>query len=193
MSITNTTKTPEMNLLLAMAVGGPASIEMQEKQGQDEFVASELLPTDMRDERSKFEKMGFVFGEVVKGDPMFVEAKLPAGWRKERTDHAMWSKIVDEKGNERALIFYKAAFYDRSAHMSLSGRYRVDGPYSDDSKGPRTAKVFDQKTGGVLHTLTRDAGPEKWDSANSNAQKAAFEWLDQNRPNHRDPLAWLDD
>jgi hypothetical protein len=187
MGITNTTKTATMFDAL------PGMIEASESRGQAELVTSTLLPTDMRGDREKFEKMRFVFGEVVKDDPLFVNATLPAGWKKERTDHAMWSKIVDEKGNERASIFYKAVFYDRNAHMFLRGRYRVEGPYSDDSTGPRTAKIVDQKTGEVIHTLTRDAGPKEWDTANSNANDAAFEWLDANRPKHRDPLAWLED
>jgi hypothetical protein len=51
------------------------------------------------------------------------------------SDHAMWSYLVDELGRERVSIFYKAAFYDRSAHMSLTslGSYvrnsvEYDGP-----------------------------------------------------------------
>ena len=32
----------------------------------------------------------------------------------------MWSSVVDELGRERAAVFYKAAFYDRRAHMTLT-------------------------------------------------------------------------
>lgn len=171
-------------------------VEVGESVGQGELVRSELLPSDMQGRREAFEKMGFKFGEPVDGDPMFLKAALPEGWKKQRTDHAMWSKIVDENGRDRAKVFYKAAFYDRRAHMYLSERYKIEGPYGDETYNtgkPCEARVIDLKTGEVLHRLTRDKGPEEWQSADWNAAEAAGEWLKQNRPNHRDPLAWLED
>jgi hypothetical protein len=65
---------------------------------------------------------------------MFRPATLPEGWRREGSDHAMWSHIVDDQGRKRASIFYKAAFYDRGAHMSLvSPTSRLsDLIYADD-------------------------------------------------------------
>ena len=105
----------EENFLAASTPGG---IERQEKEGQESFVASETLPKDMQGcSREKLEKIGFVFGDDI--DDLFVSVVMPEGWKKEPTDHSMWSKLVDEKGRERASIFYKAAFYDRSAHMSF--------------------------------------------------------------------------
>jgi len=62
--------------------------------------------------------MGIVFGEKV--DDLFTSVTLPEGWHKEATEHAMWSKLIDDQGRERASIFYKAAFYDRSAFMSIT-------------------------------------------------------------------------
>lgn len=192
--ITNTKKTMEQNFLAALALGGPGSIEMSERHGQAELVQSTLLPVDMHGEKAAFEKVGFKFGDVVKDDPLFIETTMPAGWKKERTDHAMWSKIVDEKGNERAMVFYKAAFYDRSAHMSLSSRFKIKGPYEGE-RGQKecTAKVIDLKHDLVLHEVTRSAGPKEYQCADGNAREAAYEWLKENRANYSDPLAWLDD
>lgn len=114
--ITNTTKIP-------MAHGmTPSMIEAQEAQGQRELINSAQLPVDIDPiSRAKLESAGVVFGAVSKGDPMFRTATLPAGWRKAATSHSMWSDLLDENGDKRAAIFYKAAFYDRSAHM-----YSVD-------------------------------------------------------------------
>ena len=50
---------------------------------------------------------------------MFTEATLPTGWKREPSEHPMWSYIVDERGIRRVSVFYKAAFYDRSAHASI--------------------------------------------------------------------------
>jgi hypothetical protein len=50
------------------------------------------------------------------------DAYPPAPWvrgKKVYSDHDMWSYIEDERGIKRVAIFYKAAFYDRSAYMHL--------------------------------------------------------------------------
>jgi hypothetical protein len=44
---------------------------------------------------------------------------LPPGWKVVPTDHSMWSDLVDAKGEKRASIFYKAAFYDRDAFIRI--------------------------------------------------------------------------
>jgi len=105
------------NLLVAASPGG---IEAQEAQGRRELLASTSVPTEMlRSTKADYEALGFVFGDEVPGDPLFQEVTLPAGWTREGTDHAMWSYICDETGRKRVAVFYKAAFYDRKAHMSL--------------------------------------------------------------------------
>lgn len=123
MSIENTS-TPasrEVTALLALATGEVGSIiESEERAGQAQLVNSTQLPTRLQSPREDFEAVGFTFGAPTSGDPMFMEGTLPQGWKREASDHAMWSHIVDEHGRRRASIFYKAAFYDRSAHMSLT-------------------------------------------------------------------------
>ena len=52
-------------------------------------------------------------------DPLFRPATLPDGWQRKASDHAMGSHIADALGRQRVTVFYKAAFYDRKAHMSL--------------------------------------------------------------------------
>lgn len=101
------------NLIAVLLPGG---IEAQEKQGQIDQSFQDTLPVDMGKDRPKFEALGFVFGKI---DGLFIEAKFPKGWRKRVTDHAMWTEIVDEKGNKRGSIFYKAAFYDQRAFAYL--------------------------------------------------------------------------
>lgn len=93
----------------------PGGIERQEAEGQRIFVASEVLPIDCP--QSELEALGFKFGEPV--DDLFVAVQFPDGWKKKATDHSMWSELIDPEGKVRASIFYKAAFYDRKAHMSL--------------------------------------------------------------------------
>lgn len=110
--------------LLALATGETSAIiEGQERAGQTQLVHSTQLPTDLHSAREDFEAVGFTFGDITPHDPMFMEATLPVGWKREGSDHAMWSYIVDEHDRRRVSIFYKAAFYDRSAFMSLATVY----------------------------------------------------------------------
>jgi hypothetical protein len=123
--IDNTTKRmqdpAEKLLFLAegLAYGSDGAIENQERDGQRQLVNSDQLPT-RAEAQVVYEALGFTFGEPDASDPMFRPATLPPGWSRKGSDHAMWSYLVDELGRERAGIFYRAAFYDRSAHMSLT-------------------------------------------------------------------------
>lgn len=95
------------------------SIEAQEKQGQSDFNSKEILPIKIKGgTRQEMKSFGVVYGKPV--DDLFIEAKLPEGWKKEPMDHPMWSKLLDDQGRERALIFYKATFYDRDAFISIT-------------------------------------------------------------------------
>ena len=98
--------------------GNPGAIEAQEKRGQDELVTGNLLPTDVTG-KEKLEGLGVVFGEPLESDPLFCEAQIPNGWQILATDHSMWNELQDENGDVVARIFYKAAFYDRRAHMHI--------------------------------------------------------------------------
>lgn len=147
-NIRNTTKAmredpaePLLALAVSMGPGGPGRfIEEQEAAGQAQVVNSDRLPVD-GSENPGFLAVGFTFGEIDKHDKLFRPATLPHGWTRRGSDHAMWSHIIDEHGRERVAIFYKAAFYDRSAHMSLANPgsylrsvlYEASRPVLDDT------------------------------------------------------------
>jgi hypothetical protein len=124
-----------------------------ERAGQHELVHSDSLPSDCRD-KAAFEALGFTFGDPDPSDPLFMPATLPEGWEKRATDHSMGSVITDHLGRERVSVFYKAAFYDRSAHMSLIGLHwyvqksvEYDGPavIFDDEWATRDAVLAELK------------------------------------------------
>lgn len=118
-AITNTAKS-EVNPQWLFGKN-PDRILDQEAKGQSQLVESFDLPTDIKDDdRKQLEAMGVEFGEPHSSDPLFCRAKLPEGWKKEATEHSMWSKLTDAEGNQIAMIFYKAAFYDRSAFLRLT-------------------------------------------------------------------------
>lgn len=108
----------EMEVFLeALVTGNPGQTIMnQEKRGQNTFAASEKLP--IRCPRAELEALGFVFGNPL--DDLFIACQFPSGWTKRTTDHSLWTELIDPNGNVRGSIFYKAAFYDRDAFMSLT-------------------------------------------------------------------------
>lgn len=100
--------------------GDPSAIEDQEERGQKEFCACSCLPTRILDGvRNYLQKDGVQFGEF-SADQLFQKVILPDGWRIEPTEHSMWSVLLDANNYIRAEMFYKAAFYDRSAHMFVT-------------------------------------------------------------------------
>jgi hypothetical protein len=107
-------------MLLAAMISPDDHIEKMEKRGQEEFVESDVFPTDLcGNVIAEFEALGFEFLGPVPGDDLFQFVALPKGWARKGSDHDMWSYIIDEIGRERVAIFYKAAFYDRRARASI--------------------------------------------------------------------------
>jgi len=106
-------------LMEALVTGDPsAAIEHQEKRGQETLIRKQVLPIKCNGcTRGQIEQLGIVFEQPV--DDLFVNVKLPDGWKVRPTSHSMWSDLVDDEGNVRASIYYKAAFYDRDAFISL--------------------------------------------------------------------------
>lgn len=113
----------EALLFFADAMGSNNSSEAilrQEAAGQREMVNSDVIPTQLKGcTEDDLTALGFVLGDPVEGDPLFRRATLPKGWKREASDHDMWSFIVDPDGYRRCGIFFKAAFYDRRADMGL--------------------------------------------------------------------------
>lgn len=154
---------PYVHVLGVLSEGQSGYIEGMEAAGQRQVVASTQMPTEAPWEA--LTELGFTRGADVPGDPMFCDATLPEGWTKAGTDHSMWSKILDERGVERVSIFYKAAFYDRSAHASIArpgGRFATEVIYGDGE--PALPALWD--------VLTEDERADFWADLDAYAAKA---------------------
>lgn len=120
MPIENTSKRDPHEQFLGAFIEGDHYIENMEAAGQRQVVESDVIPTELlRCTDDDLTALGFTLGDPVEDDPLFRHATLPEGWCREGSDHDMWSYIVDGEGKRRVAIFYKAAFYDRKAHLSL--------------------------------------------------------------------------
>jgi hypothetical protein len=151
--ITNTSKSPKPEWLFGL---NPNAIEQQEAQGQKELTESSQLPKMVRigykdcDAKDVYQKMGIEILSTNNDDKLFVDVRLPEGWKVIPTDHSMWSNLVDENESPRGSIFYKAAFYDRSAFMNISPRYTIDSEYIESERDEtgssmRFVKAVDNK------------------------------------------------
>lgn len=115
--------------------GRPGMIEQQEKDGQRQLVNSDRLPVRFNSGKQEdFEALGFTFGDPDPNDPLFRPATLPEGWKREGSDHAMWSHLLDQHGRKRVAIFFKAAWYDRDAFMSLETLWAYVRQHVEDSE-----------------------------------------------------------
>jgi hypothetical protein len=99
----------------------PGGIEAQEKQGQTDLIKAGMrLPKQFGNYKPAddgYRAHGIeILGEY---DDIFYVVKLPPGWKLVATKSSYYTILVDGSGNERAEIFYKAAFYDRHAHISF--------------------------------------------------------------------------
>ena len=183
----NTTAEVQRDPLAGLITGFPGGIERQEAAGQSELVKSESLPADCRG-RDALEAAGVKFGPPYSDDPIFVPATLPAGWKKQATDHSMWSHLLDEKGRKRASIFYKAAFYDRSAHMHVDRRYSYSA--YEDGADERHLRVVVKDGDQVVHVIGEYARND-W-NASRDLEKQAGDWLKEHFPEWESAAAYWD-
>lgn len=178
----------------ALARGTAAGvIEAQEAAGQRSFVNSTTLPSDMGDGgREGLETAGVVFGEPVEGDPMFTYVTLPDGWKKVATGHSMWSDLVDDKGRKRASIFYKAAFYDRSAFLRIERRFTMREDY--EREDAIVVRAFDGSE--IVFTSQEYPYAERYsEEYSSQRQKALDEvsaWFAEHWPDWENAGAYWD-
>jgi hypothetical protein len=178
----------------AIIFGGSNAIERMEARGQSELVSqSTRLPTDgILGKEAQWEDLGIKIGEVDERDPMFVEVELPEGWELKPSDHSMWSYLHDEKGRKRAGVFYKAASYDRSAHIHAERRYSLHPECENDDAqwGDRKwfGVVVDKATEEIIFTGPVLEGDDGYDSA----RKDAVKWLNENRPDWENSAAYWD-
>ena len=170
-------------------------IEDMEARGQRELCESASLPTDFNEYgdragrgRAALEAAGVRFLGEVEGDSLFQRVELPAGWTIKPTEHSMWSELLDDQGRKRAAVFYKAAFYDRKAHIDVLPRFSYRLNYPDDfEQGFYSAVVYD---GGAVVWTSKEFQNSEIERGSDLASGAAQAFLDAEWPEWRDPRAY---
>lgn len=137
--------------------------------------------------------MGIKVVEKTEEDELFLTVKLPNGWKIERTDHSLWTKLVDDKGRQRATIFYKAAFYDRDSFINFSTRYNWQGSY--DNEDGISYFVKDNGTGEILfetEIMSKDVNQQNYFKKQDDLQEQCKEFLEVKFPDHENINAYWD-
>lgn len=197
---------PASVLAEAMLSGGSGHIEAMEARGAQQLVESDVLPAEgltvfqmPYQERFKgwHERCGIEVIGPVEGDDLFVEVRLPPGWRKDLTGHSMHTKLLDEKGRVRASIFYKAAFYDRRADIRPEPRFRATYEANwDNREDQRCWPVVTEGGKEVWRGDALEPGPSPWNPnsgpcmQDERARKLALEWLEKDYPDHENVNAY---
>ncbi len=178
----------------ALLEGASQSIENMEAEGQRELVAEAgtRLPTKvLHTSEEMLRKLGFCLGPILKGDPLFREGSLPDGWTIVPTEHSMHSEILDDQGRLRASIFYKAAHYDRYAHITACTRFQKRTKFPDAYTGTESVKE------GVW-----DVAKQEWVFLSEESTNPIFDnglsrerdqWLEKNYPKHDDPTEYWEE
>lgn len=183
-------------LALVRAMSGEENVlENMEAEGQQEVVRKTLMAKDMRPRKEVWEQLGFTF-EDIPNDRVLCNATLPEGWSIQATEHAMWNNILDQNGTVRGKMFYKAAFYDRSANMYLQCRYQVctnyigkDYSITEIYFGNDTEKLFVAGTISKNLNASREARLRFYDEEEKLKQQAT-NWAKENYPDYEDVTAY---
>lgn len=177
------------NILAAITEGG---IEAQESAGQQAMVNDEVIPKDCP--RKDLEALGFIFCDDLEDD-LFIRVQMPEGWSKRATDHSMHSDLIDGKGRVRGNIFYKAAFYDRKADMTLRCRFYSARDYESESQvvvaevTDSDKRIFATEPVIIVDDLWSEEGRRVRDVAEADAAAA---WLKERYPDHANVNAYWD-
>jgi hypothetical protein len=118
----------------------------------------------------------------------------------------MWSYLVDEKGRERAAIFYKAAFYDRDAHISITSRYSYSvepacGYEDENYQSSEWIGVVKDAGKAIWQSPVRVPPEPKYNQENREPWRAWYDskqelgdelsqWLSEHYPDWQNPTAY---
>jgi hypothetical protein len=192
-------RSPLAHLMGATLNGSEKYITGMERAGTEQFAQSEQIPQRLMHGLTEEMLVSLRFELLPPGDDkLFRPAKMPEGWTKRTSDHDMWAYIYDALGFRRLSVFYKAAFYDRSSHMSIENRFHIRQDFSDGHYEDGTIKydVLAQVPGGESEALFAVTSEQKFprpaDNVSSEEYRAHFDRKTEVEAELRDRcLGWL--
>lgn len=182
------------DLFLAL-IGGPDALD---RQTQGDMQAMSLLPPPKDDDRELFQKMGIKFGESA--NKLLLKCTLPNGWSVKRTDHHLYSNVIDERGMKRAMIMVHTM--DRDSWIRPLTRFNADYVVDEWLEDGETVYIPAITESGAQRWrglgIKKEATDERRRQDASGDHMAVYELardvakskLDSLAPNWLDPLAY---
>lgn len=178
------------NFIVASTPGG---IERQEAEGQRAMIEASYLPRKINTHGVTWDDLVTRWGVTYAPySTLFHSVTLPEGWKLVPTEHSMHSGLLDDRGRQRARIFYKAAFYDERADMTLEARYGIEPFRSPDDGAAEPElhgyRIVDRATATIVETIGT-VPYRAWDASDKLHQKAR-QRLAELFPDHANPFAY---
>jgi hypothetical protein len=154
------------------------------------------MPLEMEPNREAFEAVGFTFGDTV--DKLFVFASPPTGWTHRVSNSATMNEIFDQKGRRRCMIFSDPTDKEPEPHATLIPRFTIMGVHENGGRAIRGVwGIYDAGRevmcfGAGVRSL-RHKDFERYHRECFKAMEDAQNWLEEHRPDYKDPLAYWDD
>lgn len=139
-------------------------------------------------------------------DDIFNNVQLPKNWSKKASlESSYWSYLYDEKNRQRASIFYKAAFYDRAAHINFIPRFLTYLASIDETSEeyyPVYCKVIDNSSTKIIWVsdiYVQEYPKENREEFNlwSKAEDFLIEtgkiWLNEHYPEWKNPMKYWEE
>lgn len=155
------------------------------------------MAKNMYPSKEIWEEIGFQFTKIDYDDVLY-NTTLPVGWTVQHIENSPWFKIIDNLGNNRGNMYFKATIYERVAHMNLFSKYRIFPSYENGDYSRRYI-VFgnDEETlfvAGQVHgikNVTKEATSQIHKEEKELIEKAKI-WANENYPNWQKVDAYWD-
>lgn len=134
------------------------------------------------------------------GNAMY-SVQLPDGWTIESTDHPMWNNLLDDKGRNRAKVFYKACcgIMDE-ADITFNTRYYIfvdtvsqEGDWRQKMESGYIGYIKDRDNDSVIYQTDKFEGTTEVlndSDIRRDVRKVLEKYMEKNYPEYEDIFAY---
>lgn len=184
-------------ILSGRSTGAPLVATPPAGVDQKALVSSHHLPREIDSlEPITWEELSVRWGMKVLGSlkANFFAVQMPPGWYLQGGgEESLWSYLLDDRGRERATIYYQPNFSDRSAILYLSRRYSVFSHYLDPTD--TTVRIISARDGRrIFHEFGRVVADHAgYFKEVTRIEECGKLWMDTHFPQWQDPFAYWDE
>lgn len=147
------------------------------------------------DVKKQYALMGINIIGQTKGDTLYFDAELPAGWHIKATDNIWWSEVIDNKGRKRAGVYCKEMCGTGDTFIKFFARYDFYANFNEQDKENMSWVVTDNATELVVfetEKMSTDSNERDYWVLRDKLTGQCLDFLAKNYPNHEDINAYWD-